>query len=200
MGNYLINPNNYIFSSFLILVGLIFFMAGLLHKVPTIHRLDKDFFLSLHTPFRKYSSFYIHLWHLGTTPVALVLISMLFIVNTRTGLIVLIFYGYILITEKIFKKIVSRNRPFTNTTGALLVQPTQPKDSSFPSGDAMRISFLALSIPYIFNLYWIALPVIYLLALVLCSNRIALGVHYPLDVLSGMGLGIIGAGCVIHFI
>lgn len=185
------------FAIGLILGGLILFMIGLMYRFPLMAEWDKNLYIKLNTSRSKYQSGFVYLWHLGTTPVAIVLIAMTFLNGVQVGLLILMVYMTVLLTENILKRIIGRDRPFIKLSNALLTQPTRPKDPSFPSGDAMRVSFLALVIPTVFNLQWNALLIACLIALVICANRIALGAHYPLDVVGGIGLGVLGGGCTL---
>lgn len=58
---------------------------------------------------------------------------------------------------------------------------------SFPSGHAVRV--VAMSLTVIANFRWLSIPVLIIQALVLTS-RIVLGLHYPLDVVGGLLLGV----------
>jgi undecaprenyl-diphosphatase len=185
-----VNPNGWI------LTGFFLFLVGWTHRIPAIDEWDKEIFKKLNTFLNKFSKYFVYLWHLGTTPVAVVIIAMTFLNGFRGGMIVLLTYISILILENIIKRNIPRKRPFIALSNTILTQPIQPKDSSFPSGDAMRVCFIAVVFPILFNLHWIPLSILCLLALSICVGRIAFGVHYPLDVLSGMGLGIFGAGFV----
>jgi undecaprenyl-diphosphatase len=192
--------DNTAFSMGLIIFGLILFVIGLVHRVPSVDEWDKYIFLYLNPLLSVFSRGFIYLWHLGTTPVALVFVAMTFIISSQVGLRITLVYAGILIIESVVKKIVDRERPFFALSKVKLTQPTKPKDPSFPSGDAMRISFLAVTIPTLFNLHWTASIAVCLMAAIICVNRIALGVHYPLDIIGGAGLGILGAGCVLLII
>jgi len=58
----------------------------------------------------------------------------------------------------------------------------------------MRIWYLAFIIPTAFGLPLPALFLFCCIAVLVSLGKIALGVHFPLDVIGGMGLGLIGAG------
>ena len=186
----LVNPYGWI------LTGFFLFFVGWTHRIPAIDEWDKVIFTKLNTFLNKFSKYFVYLWHLGTTPVAIVIIAMTFLNGSKGGIIVLLTYISILIFENVIKRNIKRKRPFIVLSNIVLTQPTRPKDSSFPSGDAMRVCFFAGVVPILFNLQWFTLSILCLLALSICVGRIAFGVHYPLDVLSGMGLGIFGAGFV----
>ncbi len=61
----------------------------------------------------------------------------------------------------------------------------------------MRIWFLALVFPLAFGLPWPVFALTCTVALTLSLGRFALGVHYPLDVIGGAGLGIFFTGLSI---
>jgi undecaprenyl-diphosphatase len=180
----------------LIFTGTLLFVAGLTHRIPAIYGVDKQFFLLLNKAFRNYSKGFAYIWPLGTTPVAAVLIAMTFIVNFHVGTIVTLVFSGISIIESFIKRKIGRGRPFNAINDVKIFQPSPPTDASFPSGDAMRISYLAMVIPIVFELSWITLWITSLGAAFVCVGRIALGVHYPLDVIGGIGIGLIGAGLV----
>jgi undecaprenyl-diphosphatase len=191
---------NTAFSNGLIVFGLILFITGLAHRIPSVDDWDKKIILYLNPILGGFSKGFIYLWHLGTTPVALVFIAMTFIISGQIGFLVTLVYAGVLIIEKLVKKLADRKRPFIALSKVTLSQPTQPRDQSFPSGDAMRVSFLAVIIPIVFNLHWMVLTSVCLLAAVICVNRIALGSHFLLDIIGGAGLGVLGAGCVLLMI
>jgi undecaprenyl-diphosphatase len=65
---------------------------------------------------------------------------------------------------------------------------------SFPSGHATRMAAIALVIAW--TLPRLAV-VSYCLALVVAVCRVAVGVHYPSDVLTGLVIGSFGAACIL---
>jgi membrane-associated phospholipid phosphatase len=184
----------------MILVGLSFFLFGMGHLHPILRKWDESITVALNGSMRTFSRAFVYLWHLGTSPVAVLLVAFTFISGFRVGLVVAVFYLGLLMVERFIKEMVKRHRPFVVFSKVPLTQPIHPVDPSFPSGDAMRVVYLALLIPTFFYLHWIILVLAGFAALILCIGRIALGVHYLLDVLGGVGLGFIGAGCVLLYL
>jgi undecaprenyl-diphosphatase len=180
--------------------GLIIFITGLAYRIPFFGKWDTRIYQFLNLSLSRFSKFFVYLWPLGTTPVAVVLIAMTFIVNYQVGIAVTLAFIAIVVAERFVKLKMVRLRPFNALSNAAMNQPTHPKDPSFPSGDAMRVSFLAIVIPMVFGLSWTAVGIACLGAALICSGRIALGVHYPLDVFGGVGLGMLGAGCLLFYL
>lgn len=85
-------------------------------------------------------------------------------------------------------------RPFIAQKVALLI--TQAHTGSFPSGHAMT-AFVFAQLFYFWNKKYSA-PV-YILAFLVALSRIYVGVHYPIDTLAGIVLGI-GVAFIIEFL
>ncbi len=178
-------------------IGFLLVIAGLLHRTRTFSQWDAQTFLFLHTRLRRYSGFFRYIWPLGTTPVGIMLILIIFITSWQAGLIVALLYLITAIFERAIKLKVSRPRPFETLPGVVMSQPKNPRDPSHPSGDTLRVWFLALIFPLAFGLPWPVLALTITVALTLSLGRIALGVHYPLDVVGGAGLGSLAAGIAV---
>lgn len=90
--------------------------------------------------------------------------------------------------SQIIKRSVSRERPAEATSGRTVIDP--PDRFSFPSGHsaaAMAVAAMyALTFPSVG--IWL-LP----LAALVGYSRVALGVHYPLDVIAGQGIALLTA-------
>ena len=95
---------------------------------------------------------------------------------------------------EIIKLIVRRPRPFdalANAPGALPAPETiiaHPSSYSFPSGDAAIAMGAAVAFAYVSPRYRV--PVL-LLGIAAALARVVVGVHYPLDVLGGMTVGVL---------
>ena len=92
------------------------------------------------------------------------------------------------------KSIADRPRPYEAVSGAVLRQ--QPAHgSSFPSSHtAVALAVAIAAIPYLPR-PGVLVALVY--AALVAWSRVFLGVHYPLDVLAGMGLGLTVGGAVL---
>jgi membrane-associated phospholipid phosphatase len=96
--------------------------------------------------------------------------------------------------DELIKFIVRRPRPFealANAPGVLPAPETiiaHPSSYSFPSGDAALAMGAAVAFAYVTPKYRV--PIL-LLGVSAALARVVVGVHYPLDVLGGMTVGIV---------
>lgn len=92
----------------------------------------------------------------------------------------------VLLIAQGLKSMIDRDRPFT--TFPDIEKLSSGGDSSFPSGHTLEAFAVAAAIASLFNRRRFILPV-YTWAFLVAYSRIALGVHYPSDVLAGIILG-----------
>ena len=184
----------------LLLLGTALFLLGMAHMSPGLALPDARLFRFLHNGLRRGNAFFQVIWHLGRTPFTLVCLAIIVIFDLQNGISVAIVFAAAATMEWAIKRTFKRPRPYTLIPDAQMEQPHEPQDASFPSGDAMRIWFLALTIPYVFGLSTSFIIAFSIMALIVTLGRIAMGVHYPLDTLAGTGLGLLASGVSIYLI
>lgn len=180
------------------LLGGALFALGLSHRLPAVAQADARLFLFLHRPLSRgrWPRFFRVLWLWGTSPPTLVLLLLL-AWRLRPWWAAPVLYLLAAVSERAVKLTLRRPRPFRALPEARLQQPRVPHDPSFPSGDALRVWFLALTLSAAFPTQAWLPPLLVLLAALVSLGRIALGAHYPLDVLAGSGLGLLFGGAVL---
>jgi len=177
--------------------GLLMMVIGFIYQIPIFTHWDTRLSVALNRYFQPKIKLFRYLWRVGTNPMAFILIGICFIPGWQKGLNVLIIYVFISALERIIKINLRRKRPYQTNAQIRMEQPVTPHDPSHPSGDAMRIWFLAIVFPWIFSLSWQIFIITCCTAVFVSIGRICLGVHYPLDIIGGKGLGILGAGITI---
>ena len=91
-----------------------------------------------------------------------------------------------IVAGETMKYVMYRARPFETLTGIIPRVPTDT-DSSYPSGHALIVSIGALFSLTMFKRKGIAL-LLTIEAVLVCYSRVYVGMHYPMDVLSGVFL------------
>lgn len=108
----------------------------------------------------------------------------------KAGIAIIVALIFCLITGNgILKNIVGRSRPcWIDNSVNLLIDI--PKDYSFPSGHTFSSFASAICITYFHKKEGVAA---FILASLIAFSRLYLFVHYPTDILGGIGLGFIAA-------
>lgn len=181
------------------LIGVGLFALGFSYKLNPVNRFDQGAAKFLQDNFGRspFLEWFQEIWFFGRTTFAMVILLLLTGLNWKLGLPALAVYGILAGLEKLVKLTVFRSRPFSVHQDIQMLQPREPVDPSFPSGDAMRIWFLALilSIALGNSLFFGIISI--LLAVLISLSRMILGVHFLTDILAGAGLGCLGAGTTI---
>ena len=106
----------------------------------------------------------------------------------RVGVCLLVSLGIGYLTGNLLlKNLIGRSRPCWVDSGVTLLIES-PKDYSFPSGHTLASFEGAVSV-WLFNWKWGNWLLV--LAVLVAVSRLYLFVHFPSDVLGGMGLGIL---------
>ena len=180
----------------LLTVGVVLFFLGSLHLWRPLAQADRRAFMKLHRWMQPAVPFFRLLWPVGTLAgILTAAIGITIWHSWRRGAMLLLAYAIVVLGEMALKRRVARQRPFQVLPDARMAQPRQPEDTSFPSGDALRVWLMACALGA-----WLPSPWCWLLAGVatlVSLGRIALGVHFPLDVIGGAGLGLVAAALAV---
>ena len=84
------------------------------------------------------------------------------------------------------KALIFRERPFVDHP--FIEKLSEAGSSSFPSGHTLEAFAVAAALTFLFSRKKIVIPV-YIWAILVAYSRMALGVHYPSDVLAGILIG-----------
>ena len=181
------------------LLGLALFFIGCSHLINRVVPIETRIVQYLQTKFRNrpWLSFFQELWLFGRTSFALISLTLLTTLKWKLGITATLGFLVIVGIEQIIKTRINRPRPFTVNQDIQMLQLTRPQDSSFPSGDALRIWYLVLIIPSAAGGYGFFLAASVLLAILVTLGRSIMGVHYPTDTIAGAGLGLLAAGTIL---
>jgi membrane-associated phospholipid phosphatase len=181
------------------LIGLFLFIFGLSHKLETTSRWDFQSVRLIQDRLGRlpFLAWFEEIWVFGRTTFTLVILLLLTGYNWKLGLSALAVLGIVAGLELVIKSTFNRSRPYSVHKDIQMLQPREPTDSSFPSGDTLRIWFLVLILGIALgnNLAFGILSV--LLAVLVTMGRLIFGVHYLTDALAGIGLGFLAAGTTL---
>ncbi|MGH2876396.1 MAG: phosphatase PAP2 family protein, partial [Solirubrobacteraceae bacterium] len=99
--------------------------------------------------------------------------------------------GLGLLVVKIITEFTYRARPFVAHPHQVHLFASHPPDSSFPSDHATASVAIATAILLRRRWGWGAVAMVF--AVILCFGRVALGFHYPTDVIAGAAIGALSA-------
>ena len=181
------------------LIGLVLIVLGCFHKIDLVNKTEPKItqFFQQALKRKPVLSFFKNIWIFGRTTFSLILILLLTLFEWKTGLIAAGVFLVIIGVEFLAKSLYFRSRPYVSHQGISLLQPLEPLDSSFPSGDTLRVWYLALIISAASGGTTLFLTAVIFLAVLVTLGRLVMGVHYLTDTLAGAGLGVLGAGKTI---
>jgi membrane-associated phospholipid phosphatase len=181
-----------------LLIGLVLFLAGCLYPVLKTTQAELQIVQAVqaHVPPKPFKRFFQEMWLFGLTTFTLAVLALMISVNWKLGLVALSVFSLSVGIERLVKDAYSRQRPFQENSRIAMLQPREPLDPSYPSGDALRIWFLTLIVSSLLGspAFWITAAAI---AIAVSLGRMVMGVHYPSDILGGAGLGLVAGGITI---
>ncbi|MCJ7715767.1 MAG: phosphatase PAP2 family protein, partial [Anaerolineales bacterium] len=137
------------------------------------------------------------IWFFGRTSFSVIFLLIMTVYNWKMGSVAALIFLIIVGVENLIKKTFTRSRPYSTISEINILQPKITTDPSFPSGDTLRIWYLALILPAATGDNIILLTACMFIAILVSLGRMVMGVHYFTDTLSGAGLGLLGAGTTI---
>ena len=172
--------------------------------------LDQQLFLFLNQMGSKtFDGFWMLMTHKGTNIFLYLFLALLYLQHTsqKSFFMLLIFVGFlVLATDQITnlsKDGFERLRPCHEPALKEMVRLVKPSCGGlygYFSGHASNSFSLAVFFSFIFGVKYTRLPYLLLsIAFLVAYSRIYIGVHYPLDVVSGMAFGSL-VGFVFYFI
>jgi len=96
----------------------------------------------------------------------------------------------------IIRSLYHRTRPFVVLPGAIRLIAQDPAEASFPSGHTAFLFAIAFAV-YLYDKT--IGSILILAALVMSFARVYTGVHYPLDIVGGIAVGLVSALMVKFF-
>jgi membrane-associated phospholipid phosphatase len=179
--------------------GSILILFGFLHVFNEVQAVEPKIILYIQQTSNRKSllAFFKEIWFFGRTSFTLIMLVLLSCVNWKMGGLAAGIFLIIIGIEYLIKTLYTRIRPYAALGNISMHQPTEPKDSSFPSGDTMRAWYLALIISSAAGGGPAILIAALTLAVLVTLGRLIMGVHYLTDTLTGAGMGILGAGATI---
>ncbi len=181
------------------ILGFALFIAGCSHLITGVVPIESRIVQYLQVRFQNkpWLPFFQEIWFFGRTSFTLITLLLLTSLKWKLGITSLISFMAIVGIEKIIKTAFKRPRPFSVNQEIHMLQSIRPLDSSFPSGDALRVWYLAFIIPVAAGGPGFFLPAAIMLATLVTLGRSIMGVHYPTDTIAGAGLGLLAAGTTL---
>ena len=181
------------------LIGVSLLVLGFIHTFESSRQLDYRIvkFLQDKLGHKPYLTWFEEFWFFGRTFFAVAILILLLSYNWKLGLTALAVFSVAVGVETLIKFTFNRSRPFSVHQDLQMLQPSEPQDPSFPSGDALRIWFLVIILSIVLGNNLVFGIIAFLLAMLVSLGRMIFGVHFLTDVLAGTGLGILGAGTTI---
>jgi undecaprenyl-diphosphatase len=108
-----------------------------------------------------------------------------------------------LVTERIVRRemkvhLAVRERPGTSQEGAVLRGDVPAEGPSFPSGHVILVAAIGCVVAPTLPAAWVWAP--FLVTVVVMVGRVYVGAHNPLDVTTGLGVGLLLGGVVAGFV
>jgi undecaprenyl-diphosphatase len=179
----------------LLAAGMVLVGLGALHRLPGVDANDQRACLALQPRLKSHPwiDLFRLLWPVGRSEFAMLALIGLAFYNLGQGASAAAAYVAWAFIDRGIKVGFQRVRPFDRQPATEMLQPKAPGDPSFPSGDAFHAWFLALTAIQVFHLPVLAALALGLLAAWISLGRVAMGVHYPLDIIAGAGVGLVAA-------
>jgi membrane-associated phospholipid phosphatase len=181
------------------IIGIGLILIGSLHAFFKSNHVETRIVETMQNVFNRkpYLNFFQEIWFFGRTTFTLIILIFLTTINWKAGLTTITVFLVTVGVEQLIKKTFDRVRPFNEQHAIKMLQPLEPDDPSFPSGDTLRIWYLAALVPiFAGNVLPLSLTAT-ILAILVTIGRMVMGVHYLTDITTGAGLGLLGAGTAI---